>query len=65
MGRSRITFLDLEKDVVVSEPYKAGFKMLQKGSAGTKRIPRVEYEGPDANHVLRIVAECAVAASVH
>jgi hypothetical protein len=65
IGQSQITFLDLDKDSVVSEPYKTGLKMLQKGSAGTKRIPGVEYGGPDANYVLRIVAECAVAASVH
>jgi hypothetical protein len=65
IGQSQITFLDLDKDSVVSEPYKTGLKMLQKGSAGTKRIPGVEYGGPDANHVLRIVAECAVAALVH
>ncbi len=65
VGQYQISFLDLDKDSVVSEPYKIGLKMLQKGSAGTKRIPSVEYGGPDANHVLRIVAECAVAASVH
>jgi hypothetical protein len=65
IGQSQITFLDLDKDSVVSEPYKTGLKMLQKGSAGTKRIPGVEYGGPGANHVLRIVAECAVAALVH
>ena len=65
IGQSQITFLDLDKHSVVSKPYKTGLKMLQKGSAGTKRIPGVEYGGPDANHVLRIVAECAVAASVH
>ncbi|CZR59407.1 uncharacterized protein PAC_09299 [Phialocephala subalpina] len=61
----RITFLDLDNDSVLSEPYKAGVKMLQKPNAdGTKRIPMVEYEGPDANHVLRIVAKCAVARPV-
>jgi hypothetical protein len=65
IGQSQITFLDLDKDSVVSKSYKTGLKMLQKGSAGTKRIPGVEYGGPDANHVLRIVAECAVTASVH
>ncbi|KAI1078679.1 hypothetical protein F5B20DRAFT_546906 [Whalleya microplaca] len=65
VGRSRITFSDLDKDLVVSEPYRTGLKLQQKGSACTKRIPGVEYGGPDANHVLRIVAGCAVAASVH
>ena len=65
IGKSQITFLDLDKDSVVIEPYKTGLKMLRKGSAGTKRIPAVEYAGPDANHVLRIVAECAVARSVN
>ena len=65
IGQSQITFLDLDKDPVVSDPYKAGLKILQKGSAGTKPIPGIEYRGPDANHILRIVAECAVAASVH
>ncbi|PMD16940.1 hypothetical protein NA56DRAFT_648964 [Hyaloscypha hepaticicola] len=57
----RINFLDLEKDSVISEPYRTGLKMLKKGPAGNKRIPVVEYRGPDATHVLRIVAECAVA----
>lgn len=62
ISRYPISFLDLEKDGVVSEPYKTRLKMLKKPNAdGTKRIPRVEYEGPDASHVLRIVAECAVA----
>lgn len=65
IGQSQITFPGLDRDSAMGEPYKNGLKLLQKGPAGAKRIPGVEYGGPDANHVLRIVAECAVAASVH
>jgi hypothetical protein len=39
IGQSQITFLVVDKDSAVSGPYKTGLKMLQKGSAGTKRIP--------------------------
>ncbi|QKX64353.1 uncharacterized protein TRUGW13939_11527 [Talaromyces rugulosus] len=61
----RITFLGLEKDSVVGEPYKNGLKLQLKAPVGgNKRIPWVEYGGPDANHVLRIVAKYAVAAPV-
>ncbi|KFY07831.1 hypothetical protein V492_06785 [Pseudogymnoascus sp. VKM F-4246] len=60
-GWSRITFLDLEDSVAI-EPYKTGLIMPRKPNPdGTKRISRVEYGGPDASHVLRIVAECAKA----
>lgn len=55
-----INFLGIENDPVLIEPYKTGLKMLRRGPAGKPRIPRVEYEGPDANHVLKIVAKCAM-----
>jgi hypothetical protein len=58
-----IIFPGLNKDSVVSEPYKTGLKIVQRGPADNKRIIGVEYSGPDANHVLRIVAECAVVRS--
>ncbi|KAL5350494.1 hypothetical protein ACLOAV_004063 [Pseudogymnoascus australis] len=62
---SNITFLALDNDSVVPERYKTGLKLLRKNPIGApKRIPRVEYEGPDADHVLRIVAECTVAVSI-
>ncbi|KAH8688691.1 hypothetical protein BGW36DRAFT_392039 [Talaromyces proteolyticus] len=64
-GGLRITFLGLEKDSVVGEPYKNGLKLgLKSPVGGNKRIPWVEYGGPDANHVLRIVAQYAVAKPV-
>lgn len=65
IGQIKITFPGLDNDSVVGEPYKNGLKLLQKGPPGAKRIPGVEYGGPNANHVLRIVAEYAVAASIH
>ncbi|KAF3407743.1 hypothetical protein DPV78_001401 [Talaromyces pinophilus] len=64
IGRLRITFPGLDKDSVVGEPYKNGLKLIQRGPEGAKCIPGVGYGGPDANHVLRIVAEYAVAASI-
>ncbi|TVY52960.1 hypothetical protein LCER1_G005308 [Lachnellula cervina] len=60
IGQSQVTFPGLDKVSVVGEPYRNGLKLLQKGPAGNKRIPGVEYRGPDANHVLRIVAKVAV-----
>ncbi|KAI0471184.1 hypothetical protein F4859DRAFT_484666 [Xylaria cf. heliscus] len=65
IGQSQVTFPGLDKDSVLGEAYRHGLKLLQKGPAGKTRIPGVEYRGPDANHVLRIVAEYAVAASVN
>ncbi|ESZ98107.1 hypothetical protein SBOR_1486 [Sclerotinia borealis F-4128] len=62
--QSQVTFHGFEKDSVVGEPYRNGLKLLQKGPAGNKRIPGVEYRGSDANHVLRIVTGRAVTASV-
>lgn len=65
MGELRITFPDLDRDSVVGEPYKKGLKLVQRRPVGApKRIPGVEYVGADANHVLNIVAEHTVAASV-
>jgi hypothetical protein len=64
IGKFRVRFPDLVKDSVVSEPYKTGLKIRQTGPAGNKRTPNVEYSGPHANHVLRIVAECAVSRSL-
>ncbi|CRG90358.1 hypothetical protein PISL3812_07402 [Talaromyces islandicus] len=57
----QITFPGLDKDSVIGEPYKNGLKVIKRGPASAKRISWVEYVGLDANHVLRIVAECAVA----
>ena len=59
---STISFLDLDKDPVVIEPYKTGLKLVRRNPVGhPKRIPGVVYEGPNADHLLRIVAGCAVA----
>ncbi|KAH8159431.1 hypothetical protein CIB48_g8817 [Xylaria polymorpha] len=65
IGASQVTFPGLDKDSVVGESYRNGLKLLQKGSAGNKRIPGVEYGGSGANHVLRITAECAVTSLAH
>jgi hypothetical protein len=62
--RIHITFPGLDKDSVVGEPYKTGLKLRKRGPAGAKRIFGVLYGGPDTNHVLRIVAEHAVATSI-
>ncbi|KAL5354230.1 hypothetical protein ACLOAV_000317 [Pseudogymnoascus australis] len=60
--QSTISFLDLDKDPVVIEPYKTGLKLVRRNPVGhPKRIPSVVYEGPNADHLLRIVAGCAVA----
>lgn len=59
---STISFLDLDKDPVAIEPYKTGLKLVRRNPVGhPKRIPSVMYEGPNADHLLRIVAGCAVA----
>ncbi|KFY92068.1 hypothetical protein V498_05169 [Pseudogymnoascus sp. VKM F-4517 (FW-2822)] len=59
---STISFLDLDKDPVAIEPYKTGLKLVRRNPVGhPKRIPSVVYEGPNADHLLRIVAGCAVA----
>ncbi|KAI0503042.1 hypothetical protein F5B22DRAFT_577134 [Xylaria bambusicola] len=64
IGKSQVTFPGLDQDSVVGSSYMNGLKLLQKGPTGNKRIPGVEYGGPDANHVLRIAAKCAVTTSV-
>lgn len=59
---STISFIDLDKDPVAIEPYKTGLKLVRRNPVGNpKRIPSVEYEGPNAGQLLRIVARCAVA----
>ena len=65
IGELRISFPGLDRDSVVEEPYKKGLKLIQRRPLGApKRIPGVEYVGPDASHVLSIVAEHTVAAPV-
>ena len=59
---STISFLDLDKDPVAIEPYKTGLKLVRRNPVRhPKRIPSVMYKGPNADHLLRIVAGCAVA----
>lgn len=59
---SHINFMSLlNKDLMATEPYKSGLRIVQRGPEHHKRIPLVEYEGPSASYVLGIVAECAVA----
>lgn len=61
----RITFSGLDEDSVIGEPPKSGLKLVQKRPVGApSRIPVVEYEGSDANHVLRIVAKYAAGVPV-
>ncbi|KFX99280.1 hypothetical protein V490_01866 [Pseudogymnoascus sp. VKM F-3557] len=63
VGRqSTISFIDLDKDPVAIEPYKARLKLVRRNPVGhPKRIPSVAYEGPNADQLLRIVAGSAVA----
>ncbi|PQE24864.1 Ribosomal S8 protein [Rutstroemia sp. NJR-2017a BVV2] len=60
IGQFQVTFRGLENESVVGKPYRSGLRLVQRGPVDNRRIPGVEYEGPHANHVLRIVAEHAV-----
>ncbi|KAM3077597.1 hypothetical protein ACMFMG_006933 [Clarireedia jacksonii] len=62
---AKVTFPGLGNDSVIGEPYRSGLELVQRGPTGNRRIPGVEYGGPDANHVLRIVTGRLVAAFGH
>ncbi|KAI0140470.1 hypothetical protein GGR57DRAFT_488129 [Xylariaceae sp. FL1272] len=57
-GRRVVAFPGLDKDSVVGEPHRNMLKLLKRGPADNQRISGVEYDGPNAPDVLRIVARC-------
>ncbi|KAL2061844.1 hypothetical protein VTL71DRAFT_7222 [Oculimacula yallundae] len=57
-----VNFLSImDKDLLASEPYKSGLEFRERGPDDYSRIPHIVYKGPNASHVLGIIAECAVA----
>ncbi|PQE29889.1 Ribosomal S8 protein [Rutstroemia sp. NJR-2017a WRK4] len=55
----QVVFPGLKNDSVLGEPYKNGLILVEKGPVDNRRISGVEYGGPHAKHVLKILAEHA------
>lgn len=55
-----IKFQGLSKDKVEDE-YRSGLELFERGPQDNRRISWVRYEGPGAGHVLKAVAQHAVA----
>jgi hypothetical protein len=60
LPRSYVAFPGLDKDSVIGQPYRNGLRLFERRPLGGYRIPGVEYGGPNASHVLRIVAGCVI-----
>jgi hypothetical protein len=55
----QVVFPGLKNDSVLGEPYRNGLILVEKGPVDNRRMSGVEYGGPHAHHVLKILAEHA------
>ncbi|PQE09825.1 Ribosomal S8 protein [Rutstroemia sp. NJR-2017a BBW] len=55
----QVVFPGLKNDSVLGEPYRNGLILIERGPVDNRRMPGVEYGGPHAHHVLKILAEHA------